>query len=438
MKPGAIGSSGAAIFERWSAAQIELHRAQPQRRGRSRSKLGLSSASVKIYRSIWHGWLNWLAYEQLPWNNVTPSDVERFLATRAPSEAGRPAIVRDTMANYTCQRYFRVLQGVYRDAAMLGLIDIDPVSVVEQEGRQPHVQEDDRRPQMLPPGALALLRRPDWLAKVLPMEHHREWWVLRDRACVALTAHCGLTTGELRTLQGRDLRLGSSVYGGDAQARLPGIEPAGQLFVDVRDGSAQVSRSVPVPVSAVPVLDPWLNARLMQLQLQRHRWSLMEEGDRAVAKIRGLAAAERAPLLLASERNAAKAAGNGELTAAMLYRVFRKCLQTAYTELLAGPGEDQYVATGAAIVRNTVIGEWVETCPEAAGDLAGLKSLAPWLRCGYLNVAGPTRQTACYPIDDQYPVARGARVRECATENVYIGARHRMSTQASWWATSAP
>jgi integrase len=331
--------TGVEAFERWSAAQIALHAAQPPRRGRGRGRAdaGLNPASAKIYRSIWGGWLDWLASEQLSWHAVTPADVERFMVVRAPSEAGRPAINRATMASYTRQRYFRVLQGVYRDAHLIGLIEQNPVSAVEKDGHQPQVREVDRRPQMLPPGVLELLRTPAWLEKALPMDEPREWWVLRDRASVTLAAHCGLTTGELRTLQGRDLRLGALPYRGPDSARSPGVAPAGELWVDVRDRTDRVGRSVRLPAAALHVLDPWLAARRVQLQLQRRRWSDLDEPARAGAKLAEPQASPRAPLLLASERNAAKSPGNGELTAVTLFRIFRTCLQAAYTQVPAGP-----------------------------------------------------------------------------------------------------
>lgn len=373
--------TGAEAFERWSAAQIALHAAQPPRRGRGRGRAntGLNPSSAKIYRSIWGGWLDWLASEQLAWHAVTPADVERFLVVRAPSESGRPAITHGTMASYTRQRYFRVLQGVYRDAHLLGLIEQNPVTAVEKEGHQPQVREVDRRPQMLPPGVLELLRTPAWLENALPMDEPREWWVLRDRASVTLVAHCGLTTGELRTLQGRDLRLGASPYRGADSARLPGAAPAGELWVDVRDETDRVGRSVRLPAAALQVLDPWLAARRAQLQLQRRRWDDLDEEGRAAAKLSEPRANARAPLLLASERNAAKSPGNGELTAVTLFRIFRTCLQAAYAQIPAGLDADQYVATGAAIVRNAVIAEWVTQHPEQAAEWAGLKSLAAWL-----------------------------------------------------------
>lgn len=371
--------SGPSMFERWSAAQMELHASQPPRRGRARAKAGLSPTSIKIYQSIWRGWLDWLTTERLAWNAVTSADVERFLAHRTPSNEGRPAIDRTTMAQYTRQRYFRVLQGVYSDASMLGVIEYNPVSPIHQEGHQPRVREIDRRPQLLPPGVLALLRSPAWLAEAIPLGAEQEWWLLRDRACVALVAHCGVTTGELRTLQGRDLRDGLTAYQAERTSGYLRSDSTGPLFLDIRDGSDRVVRSVPLPLSALRVLDPWLAARRVQLRLQRQRWNIMEEGARENTKLGKPRNSERAPLLLASGRNAAKTAGAGELTAGMLFRVFRTCLQVAYAQAPTGIGKEQYVATGAAIVRNSVIAEWVEHQPEMAAELAGLKSVASWL-----------------------------------------------------------
>lgn len=196
------------------------------------------------------------------------------------------------------------------------------------------------------------------------MEDERQWWVLRDRAAVALAAHCALSTSELIALRGQDLRDGNRALAPLAP-QLPGVAAAPRVpAVDIPPRDDRPARTVPLPAAALPVLEAWLLRRSELLREQRKAFALSR------LKQPPLAPAD-APVLLSRE------APGGEPLPAIdpptVYYSFRKCVDAAIKEAGHDP-EAGYVARGASILRNTVIAEWAAHLgAQKAAELAGLK-----------------------------------------------------------------
>ena len=127
------------------------------------------------------------------------------------------------MANYTQQRYWRVLGAVYAEAVRSGLLVSSPVLDVPESDR-PVIALSSRQSQVLPPGVLPLLRDPGVIEGCISFVREAEWWVVRDRAAVLVLSHLGITTRWLMALRGRDavcqlaLRLATLL-----NMRLPGV-----------------------------------------------------------------------------------------------------------------------------------------------------------------------------------------------------------------------
>lgn len=346
------------VFDAWVATQKARAASSDKKRDQ------FSDKTARIYESLWRGWVEWLAGQDLPWPQATPQHVRAFLDGPAPAPQDRRTrrpITRDKMALYTQQRYWSVLQNVYAHAVVTGLIEQSPFAAMAD---RPRMKEQAQKRQVMSlAGVLPLLRDPQALARVLPMEDERQWWVLRDRAAVALVVHCALSTSELIALRGQDLRDGSRTLAPPA-AQLPGVPaPPRAPRVDVPERKDRPGRSIPVPAAALPVLQEWLARRgdLLREQHRSHALGRRQNPPKSPAD---------APLLLSRE------AEDGEPLPAIdpptVYRSFRICLDAAIKA--AGHTRTGYVARGPSILRNTVIAEWAAQLGEGeAAILAGLK-----------------------------------------------------------------
>ena len=355
------------IFERWADSEVA-------RWLESRGRSGFSPETVPVYRSIWKLWLEWLAgrpaadFRKAPWRwmRARQAHIQAFIDGPAPAATRRQPKDQTKLASFTRQRYWAVLRDVYAYAVSEKVLQVNPALELEAT---PTVTRRSRVPQVLPAGVLALLRDPDRLKHLLP--EAKGWWAHRDRAAVALLAHTGMTSGELIAMRGRDLRWGGRYLQPPAQAALEGIQETGTLQVDVGE------RSVPVSQELLPLLETWLDIRHELLLQQRLR-------TQALARELGTDPDERAlrreadqPLLLSRE---AAAGVHTALDSSSLFVMVRRCLRAAYSapevQRLLDPG--QYVATGPAIIRNSVIRAWAEDATIGAGqaaEWAGLKTL---------------------------------------------------------------
>lgn len=372
-----------AIFRSWVGAQ----QARAATTGKMRDRF--SDDTARIYASLWRGWLQWLAAHGREWTEARTADVSAFLDGPAPApqeRRTRAPIEPLKMARYTQQRYWRVLQAVYAHAVINGLLPMSPCSGL---ANKPRMTAQAQSRQLLPPGVLGLLRDAMELERFLPLEQAGQWWVLRDRAAVALAAHCGLSAAELIALRGVDLRLGSEVSATQATPQLRGLEPT-PAWLDVPARAGRPARSLPLPRSCLPVLHTWLQRRGEVLQLQSTAFATQTPRRRPPSP-------GSAPLLLSRE------SAPGQSLPAMdpptLYLSFRRCLVAAIEEAGHAP-DDGYIARGPSILRNTVIADWAASLgPELAAQLAGLKPASlrvdqPTATTGERKSRRPTRPAA--------------------------------------------
>ncbi|HEX2548061.1 MAG TPA: hypothetical protein VHL79_24465 [Ramlibacter sp.] len=345
-----------AIFRAWVGAQQARAAVSGKRRDQ------FSEDTARIYASLWRGWLQWLAERGREWTEANAADIAAFLDGPAPApeeRRTRAPIQPKKMAKYTQQRYWRVLQAVYAHAVVNGLLSASPCTGVADK---PRMTARAQTRQLLPPGVIGLLRDPMELERFVPLEHQGQWWVLRDRAAVALAAHCGLSAAELIALRGADLRVGRQMLT-TRSPQLRGLESQ-PAWVDLPARNGRPARSLRLPEVCMSVLEAWLARRAEVLQAQARDFAA--QGHKAAAPTPA-----NAPLLLSREAPTGRPLP--AVDAPTLYYGFRKCLVAAMTE--AGHDlEAGYVARGPSILRNSVIAHWAATVgPESAAQLAGLK-----------------------------------------------------------------
>lgn len=361
-----------------------------------------NASTVETYSTIWHAWLGWLAARGLVWADVNAATIQAYLEGPSPGLAHhRPALRADRMANYTQQRYWRVLRAVYAEAVRTGLLVSSPVLDVP-EGDRPVIERSSRQSQVLPPGVLALLRDPVVIAACIPFVREAEWWAVRDRAAVLVLSHLGITTRELMALRGCDVVCQVASL---ADERLAGSDPLpspAPLVVPLVTQLVPVSLAVARDDELIPrvldlndavrqVLLPWLALRrvVLSARLSRRLVGVTVSDEQLDAVCRS------EPLFMSRQRSAeqidADRSGGSFLLvnkvgllppmeASNVYQMVKRALDALYgLPVLAGQhpklrGLNQ--ASGAAIIRNSVLLDWVQTLgEEAAALLGGLRSV---------------------------------------------------------------
>ena len=325
--------------------------------------------TAETYRYIWTAWLRWLP-PGVAWYRAEKEHVTSFLDGPAPGIGKkRPPKTEKVMANATRYRYWRVLRAVYfaADKAKKLVADNPALLGADEPGQLP----DMRQAQVLPPFALDILRDPEALAALIPAKTEPpQWWVVRDRAAVALLAHCGLTTSELVNLTGADLIEGVDVMRANITLSLPGMGPP-VVQVRVQEVPTRSNgRTLPVPPEMLKLLRAWLCLRDEVLQSDVNRLLIAGVEPGAIPRMVNY------PLFLSRQR-AGSAIPLGALEAQTLYLSVRRCLVALYKhpEVKSGIVASHYVAKGAAIIRNTVVAEWSKTLGDAeAVQRAGLRS----------------------------------------------------------------
>lgn len=365
---------------------------------RMRASGELGTVTVATYRTIWSVWLDWLGTRHRDWLNADADLVLAFLNGPSPSlHHHRAAIRTDRLANFTQQRYWRVLRAVYAQAVESGWLAANPVLDVE-EGRRPVVLQRSRLPQLLPPAVLAGLQDPQVVTACYPPKRGNAWCALRDRAAMLVLAHCGITTRELMGLRGDDVRMAAGqlwplveaqVQASDARGAAthqPPAPPAGEVWLEVTRDLETVGRRLVLNEAVLACLWPWLLERQRVLaQRLAHR---LGAGVATPAQWRRTCLEE--PLFMSRQRSDAQIAADSAaeatrvsllppMEASNVYCLVKKGLEglLGRTDL---PVQDPRklgisMATGAAIIRNTVLKHWLDTLGLSATlELGGLRS----------------------------------------------------------------
>ena len=347
-----IGSS--EVFRLWSEQQLQLA-------VETGGKKGCSAKSAANCMCIWESWVQWLAGQEDPvltpaaqrWAVALQAHVQAFLDGPAPKQSTRKAKKSSELANFSQQRYWRVLRDVYAHAIALGARLDNPALDLP---KTPSIERGSRKPQVMPPFVLQLLRDGHQLRELVP-QGRVAWLTARDRAAIAVLATCGITASELGGLKGADLRgLSES---GRRQPTLPG-QPRPAVKLDV------AGRTLEVPSSAVPLLQDWLDFRQHVLDRQRREAVRLARRSRTEPAPAAMTSDEHQPLFLSRETSTG---AHANLDPASLYKIVKRCLRRAYARPeIAGmlePGS--YTAAGPAIIRNTVIKGWIEQARRRPG-----------------------------------------------------------------------
>lgn len=326
----------------------------------------LNARTSAIYSGIWTLWLAWLAARDVHWYEANSAQLAAFLSGAAPGQSRRrPPKQVGRMANLTSQRYWSVLEDIYRHATHMGWIEENPASAVSAR-EKPRVEERSRVAEVLAPRVLERLRNPEWLREAIPPNKNGGWLAVRDRAMMALLTHCALTSGELIALTGTSVRQGARTAALARQLQLPGAlsERDPPFVVDVNSGKKKEKdkkgRAVEIPPDALQFVLAWLERR--------------EELD---------GVGPQGPLFPSRERPD-KDSPRQPLEPATLYYVVQRCVLRA-----AGENPKQRGATtgsrtttrpnahGPGVVRNSVLQLWLtHLSADQVAERAGLQSAA--------------------------------------------------------------
>ena len=357
-------------FEAWVQEEVLAGRFQPE--------------TVVVYRSIWQAWCDWLTQRGCQWSQASAKNVQTFLDGPAPGQRRhRNAIRSDSLANFTKQRYWRVLRGVYACAKRLELVEDNPTLEVPEELR-PVINRRSLLPQVLPPGVLTRLQQPETITALIPVLKETHWWSLRNRAVLSVLAHLGLTTAELGQLCGRDLRMNGSSWvdqiSGPSQNSFGQNVEAAEIRLDVPRGGALLGRSLNVSPLVQRHLHVYLLAR-QQLFGQRllSQWKSGIRASKAgyeheLRELLRSAALFPSRKCLGGDR--LNLPGIDEVTVfELVQKVLRSYFETSEGGHVDPRASGVYIGHGAAIVRNSLIAQWISQLgPEEAVERAGFCS----------------------------------------------------------------
>lgn len=336
------------VFEQWCELQ--------------RDSGNMTQKSLDKYASLWSNWTGWLTRWQIKnLHDVSAAELQRFLDGPAPSLTPKHRPKKTTcMSPNTRARYYHLIDSVFSLCLYPSDAGRNPSRQIEQ-GSRPKLSVADLKPQLLDPAVFKALRDARQIRMTVamsPSDDHR-WWLLRDRAILAVLAETGLTVSELRALTPRDLG-GDGLRLTPGQLLLEGMEA--QVRVQLENQYTKVGRNLPLSRGMSRVLLEWLH--------RRHQ--LLEEKSKLVGP-----AAARARYLAEQKDNApvffAKPRGNDEvffkpMRTDSLYYVVNAAL-VALRERLGAPAAR---AEGPAVIRNSLIQHWVnQHGPALAAEMAG-------------------------------------------------------------------
>lgn len=338
----------------------------------------MKEQSIHMYKAMWTAFCGWLDRNSQHWSSLTANDISLFLKGPAPSNANRRRATNPSrMSDYTRQRYWRLLSGILSEAVRQNWLTSNPASDL-QPWERPSVVKRARQSQILPPGILQMLQNPDTLRRILPKDdENNQWTYLRDRAILATIAHTGVTTSELISLCGSNLRKGSaSLLSLKNASQITFIPPPAQnqqCWLDICDKDGSIQRSLPLPEDALQSILPWLSKR--QQLLHEHAARTTTLANRATLlnefSLEG-------PLFPSRQTKSGPNAWHPIKPVSVYWAI-----DHAFEALYNLPGMQSQnpqnnglkVARGGAIIRNSLIRHWLDTQDiETTLLLAGLKN----------------------------------------------------------------
>ncbi len=343
-------------FDLWANTQHELGE--------------MSLASIKKYKPLWMAWVSWCLLHEIAWDEVQSHDIEQFLQGPAPGTGPtrRLAINPKKMSSYTRQRYWRLLRGIYASAYKNKLTKHNPVINIDEKER-PRISEVDRTSQVLEPYVFCKLAQPQTIEAIFPRKTKTNWWHARDQALIAVLVETGITVTELIALRGMDLvEVAQGRSMATPHAQTPIVDsPGAELEIDVMETTSNVDRSLPISKTMAPILRYWLAWRQKLLVERSAKTGPLNRRDQFMATH-----GREGPLFIAR-----RARSGTEIFPPMDPTSVYHTVSQALTRLRNTEGlvSQTYIAKGPAVVRNSVIRQWIDTVgPAAAAAMSGLKS----------------------------------------------------------------
>lgn len=323
----------------------------------------MNQKSLEKYASLWKGWRSWLVRQRLRMRDITAQDLKRFLEGPAPSRTPRHRPLNGaSMSANTRARYYHLIDSVYSLCLYPSNAGENPTRQLERKNRI--LEKKALEPQLLDKTVFDALRDARQIRATIhidPKQDHR-WWLMRDRAIMAVLADTGLTASEVCKLKRSDL------YG-------PGLDlTPGQLLLEGIDAEVRVQlenplnkkgRNLPLSSGKSRLMLEWLHRRE---QLLRDKAALL---GTAAARERFLAEhLEGGPVFFAKPRSNDEGVFKPIRPDSLYYVV-----HTALADLrkrLGVPAEQGARADGPAVIRNTLIQYWVNHySAERAAEMAG-------------------------------------------------------------------
>lgn len=331
----------------------------------SQMESGLAAKSIAKYQFLWRAWERWLREREMSWRSPTGATIVEFLSGPIPSQNMRcPAKIPGKMSEYTRQRYWRLISGVYACAFQCQLIDSDPVQQVPSSDRP--VMRNRESPS-IENQMLDYLRDPHVLRDTIKVKSPHAWWQYRDRAMVALLADTGITCSELSLLKGIDLFQSNVDVEYPALWKQENDSPA--LFLNVTENGQRCSRILPISSQAASVLMEWVDARAKALKHSATISMPSQLSESFLTQQCGDGAlffARKNPVDLVAD----------PIDAVTIYSRVSRVLSAIRQRMnLRTSSATQRSAKGAAAIRTAVIQRWIEDVGEdKALELSGLQS----------------------------------------------------------------
>lgn len=327
-KEASLEIKSSFCFENWILSNIDI----------------FDKVTVDVYKTYWSAWEDWLFKKGRTWLEVDVSIIEIFFNGPTPSEkTNRTPNWPDRMALSTSQRYWRVLKGVYNEAVKIGFLEKNPFFDLEEQKR-PVVPISTRTPQVLPPGVLEQLRQPDVLKTIFSSKKAADGegngWPWRDRAAMSVLANTGITTSEMIRLRGHHVE----------------VEQDGTAYLKVPHDDDLFGRRLLLSHQVMEVLQPWLTVRQ---RLLKHKLAPKKRGPQADPQELATACKD-APLFM-SRQSKSEERWFPPLEPSSVYVFVRRGLRRLYAQGRTPDISLLKVAKGGAIIRNTVIQDWILT-----------------------------------------------------------------------------
>lgn len=357
-------------FEAWVSEEVLSGKFKPE--------------TIVVYRSIWLTWIDWLKNRNTDWKCASGRDILDFLSGPAPgTKRHRKSIRSDGLANFTKQRYWRVLRGVYAWAKRSEVVESNPTNDVPEHQR-PSINVRSLKPQVMPPGVLEYLQIPENINALIEVEKDTHWWSLRNRSVFSVLVHLGLTTAELGQLKGRDLRVNGIAWvdqiGEPAQQSLEQKHARVDVWLDIPKGGALAARSLEVPLAVQRHLKTFLLARRYLYSTRLLSQWRLDGSHRSRSYEQDLITLLRDAPLFPSRKcvggDKTVLPGLDEVTIfELVQKTMRAYFTTSHGKEVDPRSHGIYIGLGAAVIRNSLIAQWVARLgPEEAVARSGFAS----------------------------------------------------------------